>query len=320
MILRLAITFILFGALSLYAQMQTRQKVMMGTYVSISVDAKDKALIEPAFLCIKEVENSLSSYMPNTPIYKLNQKKHAKLDPYSYEALVLAKRYYQESDGYFDIAVGHITKDLFRFGLSERNVSKNMLQKSSLNINALTFDKDKAKISNKIKIDLGGMGKGFAVDKVYDFLKTNHVQKAVIALSGDIRCIGECRIEVRNPFSQESMLASFRMQESGVSTSGNYNRYIGTPKNNHLINPKLKMPQQEFVSVTLISKLPSVTLDAYATAASVMPKEKALAFLQKHTLAYILLTSKNELLVSKNLEQFTQNLFVQDAFQEKSKE
>jgi thiamine biosynthesis lipoprotein len=320
MMVRLTLSFALFAIVLLHAQMQTRQKVIMGTFVSLSVDEKDKAFLQPAFRIIKEIDASLSSYKKNSVIYKLNQNKQAKLDVYSYEALGLAKKYFKDTKGYFNAAIGHITKDLYRFGLDERDVSKAALEKSYTNLNDLHFDKNKANISQDMKIDLGGMGKGFAVDKVYDFLKSTKVDKAVIALSGDIRCRGECKIDVKNPLKEGSVLASFTMNESGVSTSGNYNRYINTPKTNHLINPKSKMPQQGFISVTLISKLPSATLDAYATAVSTMPQKEALIFLQKQKLTYILLTTKEELFVSKNIDKFVENLSVNDTFKKQSKE
>jgi len=285
-----------------------RSKVLMGTFVSISIDKQHKVLIEPSFNILKRVENSLSSYKKDSPIAILNKKKETKLDNYSYEALKLSLEYYRQTNAYFDIAIGKITKDLYRFGGQERVATTKELEKSNTSINGLKFNKDKAYINEKIKIDLGGMGKGFGVDKVIEFLKQKGTTKAVIALSGDIRCIGRCKIAVNNPLNSKKPLAFFSMKNSGVSTSGTYNRYVKSEKYNHLINPKTKHSEQTFLSVTLISNLPSSMLDAYATGASVMPMKKAYSFLKAHPLAYIILQSDKQLIVSKNIIQYVNDL------------
>ncbi|MBA1432873.1 MAG: FAD:protein FMN transferase [Epsilonproteobacteria bacterium] len=314
---RLFALLVLFMALQLQAELATRQKVAMGTFVSISVDKEHRKLVLPAFKLLKEIESSISSYDENSPIYKLNQNKSVKFDAYSYEALRLSEDYYQNTDGYFDIAVGSITKDLYRFGEDERIASEASLQKASTSLSGLLFDDKEAIITDTIKIDLGGMGKGYGVDKISHFFVKQGVKSAVIALSGDIRCIGVCKIAVNDPLEEQSVLATFTMRKSAVSTSGNYNRYVGDVSHNHLIDPKKKVSERNFISVTLISKLPSATLDAYATAVSVMPKKKAYAFLAKQKLAYIILESHKKLIVSENIGDYVQDLkldFLQNSY------
>jgi len=155
--LRLFASLLLFTLLHADTALVTRQKVLMGTFVSISVDEEHKALIAPAFDILKNIDASLSSFDANSPIYKLNHHKSAKLNRYSYEALKLSLAYYKETDGYFDIAVGKITKDLYRFGLDERVASQEALKKTSTNIHGLLFNKEEAIITDNIKIDLGGI-------------------------------------------------------------------------------------------------------------------------------------------------------------------
>ncbi|WP_418640395.1 FAD:protein FMN transferase [Sulfurimonas sp. ST-27] len=293
------------------SQMIQRTKVLMGTFVSISVDKEDKKFLKPSFEIIKRVDNSLSTYKKNSPISQLNQNRHASLDKYSYEALTLSLKYYKQTHGYFNIAIGTITKDLYRFGAKERIALKNELEKSSVSVNELRFDKDEAFLGNAVKIDLGGMGKGFAVDKVSEFLLQNKVKKAVVALSGDIRCIGSCKIAVNNPLDVTHPLVTFIIHNSGVSTSGNYNRYIKSTKYNHLINPKTKESEQKFISITLVSKLPSATLDAYATAASVMPIKETYAFLDSKKIGYIILQADKKLVISKNIAEYT-DMFIKN--------
>ncbi len=296
--------------------MLSRTQISMGTFITVSVEEKDKKYIEDGFRIIKDVENSLSSYKKTTPIFKLNRDKKAKLDSYSYEALRLSQKYYKRSGGYFDITIGSITKDLYRFGEDERAPKMQELQEAFVSFDALSFCKTEARLNKFTKLDLGGMGKGFGVDKVVAYFKKNAVERAVISLSGDIRCLATCSIDIQDPFS-DTVFASFqtRKSETGISTSGNYNRYVDSVEYNHLINPKSKLSQKSFSSITLIATLPNSDLDAYATAASVMPIKKAYSFLNSLNLAYIVIQNDKELIFSDNLYYYVKEL----VFKETSK-
>ena len=300
-------------AFNLNAQMIIRTKVLMGTFVSISLQEKDKMYFNNVFKILKEVDNSISSYKQNSPIFILNKSKKAKINLYTYEALELSEEYYKKTDGYFDIAIGSITKDLYKFGGNEHLASALELDASNISISNLKFDKKEAFLKGSVKIDLGGMGKGFGVDKSIKYLKNQHVTNTIVALSGDIRCLGSCKIAVNNPFGKKP-LAEFDTikNEMGISTSGNYNRYVHDTKHNHLINPKTKNSQNNFVSITLISQLKNSDLDAYATAVSVMPPSKTYLFLDALKIGYIVLTIKNKLVVSKNIDEYVENLVVND--------
>ena len=302
------LNFLLLFSPFLDAQMLTRTKVGMGTFISISLDENYSNLTEDGFNIIKDVELSLSSYDSNAQIFKLNKNKKISIDNYTYEALELSKKYYEQTDGYFDITIGSITKDLYKFGEDERLPTEQNLQDAAVNFKGLSFNTKEALIDKDMKLDLGGMGKGFGVDKVTDYFKSKQIPKAIISASGDIRCLDTCHIEIQNPYS-ESFLASFdtSKNETGVSTSGNYNRYVKSTKNNHLINPKLKKSAQNFISITLISNMPSSDLDAYATALSVMPKEKAYSFLDSKPIAYVILQADKKLVISKNISEFVKN-------------
>ncbi len=310
---RLFKTVVVFIVLTttIYAQMLSRTKIDMGTFITISVDEKDKHYLEDGFNIVKEIDLSISSYNKNAQIYKLNRDKLTCINSYTREALELSQKYYELSDGYFDITVGSITKSLYRFGEQERVPTSKELEEARVNFKGLTFNEKEAFLEKNIKVDLGGMGKGFAVDKIAKYYRTNKIDKAVISASGDIRCLDICSIDVQHPFKNETII-SFKTfkKDLGISTSGSYNRYVASTKHNHLINPKSKTSQNTFVSITLISWMPNSDLDAYATAASVMPMKKAYEFLDSMDVAYIVLQSDKELRVSDNLSKYTNNLII----------
>lgn len=294
----------------LEAKTTSRVQVIMSTFVTIKVDEKNEKYINDGFLIMKNVEMSLSSYNKDAKLFQLNKNLYVALDSYLYEALSLSKEYYKKSDGYFDVTIGSITKELYRFGEDERVATVSELKSAKVDFNALRFNEREASIKEGMKVDLGGMGKGFGVQKVADYFKKMQIYDAIISASGDIRCLSTCKIEVQNPFDEELILFSFETlgDDVGISTSGNYNRYVASKENNHLINPKAKKPQVLFTSITLIGSISSASLDAYATAASVMPISKAYEFLDTLGIAYIIVQSDKEIVISKNIASHVKNL------------
>lgn len=283
----------------------SRTQVAMGTYVTISTQSNEA--IDKAFLLIHDIEMSLSSYNPKALIFLLNKDGRVKLDVYAHEALLLSKSYYEKTDGYFDVTIGSVTYDLFGFGMDEQILKD--AKDAKVGMDGLFFSKDEAMVARGIKIDLGGMGKGYAVDKVSEYFKSIGISDAIVAASGDIRCLSKCAIDIQDPFIEDGVLMSFetKMQNAGVSTSGSYNRFIGS--NNHLIDPKTKKSQREFVSITLIGDMPSSDLDAYATAVSVMPKQKAFEFLKRLDVGFVVMDSAKKITISEKFEKFAKILF-----------
>lgn len=294
----------------------------MSTFATISVEEKSANLVNKGFDIMKDIEMSLSSYNKNARVFLLNKNLHVENDGYLFEALGLCKKYYEATDGYFDITVGSITKDLYGFGESERVPTPLELQDAKVAFNALRFDKKEAFIDKGIKVDLGGMGKGFAVDKAAEYFRSKGVVDAVISLSGDIRCLSTCKIDIQNPFTEDEQMVSFESTKSnlGISTSGNYNRYVESTKNNHLIDPKAKKPQTSFISITLIGELLNSDLDAYATAASVMPAKMAYEFLESLGVGYIIMQSDEEIVISKNIAKYAKNLLFSDTLKKQPRD
>ncbi len=273
-----------------------RTQVLMGTYVSITAHKDEQQQVQRAFDRLHQVEMALSSYDPKAEIYRLNKNGEVDISRDTYEALRLSQGYYERSEGYFDVTVGSITRGLFHFGEEERVPSIQERQKVRLGMEGLRLVEGHAAIDQGIRIDLGGMGKGFGVDKAR--LSLQGLKKGVIALSGDIFCFHRCEMGIQDPFG-EGELAHFTMRypHTGISTSGTYRRYVGTSENNHLINPKTRTSQKNFVSITLISRtMSNADLDAYATAASVMPRAKAFSFLRSFEgLGYFVMDEKGRL-------------------------
>jgi len=291
----LTLALLAFSTASASEVMLTRTQMQMGTLVSITLPKERAAWIQKGFERIRKVEMALSSYAPKAEVYGLNHGKRVTLSADTSEALRSCQRYHERTDGYFDITVGSITKKAYHFGEAEQLPDELELERAQIGEGAIVYDGREALLKKGFTIDLGGMGKGFAVDKVARLYRDVNITKGEIAASGDIRCLDICRIAVQDPFG-EGVDASFttRHPDTAISTSGNYRRFVKDKKHNHLIDPKQKRSQRHFASITLIGDLPNSDLDAYATAASVMPEKKAIAFLDSLPVGYLLFTTEGQ--------------------------
>lgn len=295
----------LLAALCASADTLERTRVMMGTFATIKTPSDSAQCIEAAFERMDAVEKALSSYDPQADIARLNRTHDTRIAPDTREALQKATRYHIQSGGYFDITIGSVTKGLFRFGEDERLPDDTELAAAKIGYEALEFNATHAKTGEGITLDLGGFGKGFGVDKGMQSLKACGVTEAVVALSGDIRCLGACRLAVENPKGGAPLMQfTTRMAEGGISTSGTYRRYVQDEKHHHLINPHTKRPEADFVSVTLIGTAENSDLDAWTTAAAVMPAPKARTFLRSLPVGWILVYPDGSRELSPNLEHF----------------
>lgn len=295
----------LFLLLLSYAQAAERTRVMMGTFATVSVPDESSACVERVFGAMDAVESALSSYRPDAEVYRLNHERSLAVSPILYDALLKAERYYVQSDGYFDITVGSLTKGAYRFGEAERIPGAQEKARAPIAFSKIDYDAEHVALAPGILVDFGGFGKGYGIDMATSALKRCGGRQGTIALSGDIRCLGQCLLAIQDPFS-EGIIFKMRTKayETGISTSGNYRRFVGDRDHSHLIDPKTKQSEKAFASVTLVGPAANSDLDAWTTAAAVMPPEKALRFLDGLPVGYVLVYNDGTIHKSTNLTAF----------------
>jgi thiamine biosynthesis lipoprotein len=272
------------------AELTTRTQMMMGTLISFSLPVDRPEAFAAGFGQMRAVEQALSSYDPKAEIYRLNETGHAVLSELTLEALAHAARYYHQSGGVFNPAIGAVTLEAFRFGRSDARVPEAaQLDRADVRFSALKIEGPKAHLEAGVQLDLGGMGKGFAVDKSVAVLRQMGLKRGVVAASGDIRCLHRCTLAVEDPFSGGELLR-FQAPEPdwGISTSGDYRRHVKIRAHNHLIGTD-RRPQRTFASITLTGRAKSSDLDAWATTVAVMPLKEAIAFAKTLPVDYLLI-------------------------------
>lgn len=279
-----------------------RTQAHMGTLISVNV--ADENISDELFTLFADLDNRLSTYKGDSEISRLNRRLELNVSEMTRVVLERSMEMYRISDGAFDITIGSFTHDVYRFGYENEHLpSQRELQRAEHYVGSkrIKIDKNSVKILPRTVIDLGGIGKGYAVDLAINILNSKGIKNAIVAASGDIGCLGSCEVQIQDPFHPDAYVGTIvsTLPRIAVSTSGNYERYIKNKSHNHLIDPKTGKSQQRYASITLIDKGDNTRIDALATAVSVMEEEKAIALLQSLNLSYLLI--RNDGTVRKNI-------------------
>lgn len=294
----------------------------MGTLASVQYPAPFEAEVVEAFAKIQELDHLLSTYREDSEISRLNREFHLQAGhPAVIEILTRARQISELTWGYFDVTVGALVHDVYRFEDQDEHFSSASLDGRArppspnavaralrtVDYRALAIDgRQVTLLGGQGRVDLGGIGKGFAVDQAAAWLAAAGMTEGRVALSGDIRCFDRCRVAIENPIDPEVPLASFvaRERNLAISTSGGYGRFKGNVSINHLINPKTGLSAQELISATVLVAGDNTLADALATAISVMPQglvEKIFGSLNH--VAYVLFPRQGPPVVSRNFNQ-----------------
>jgi len=284
----------------------SRTQVIMGTFASISLEQNNADKISTGFQHLADIESILSSYQEEADVYQLNLYKQITANPTLEDILNKSKYYHTLTQGYFDITIGSITKKLYHFGEAEKIPTQQEKSEAVLGIDKVHIQNGIITLDKEITIDLGGIGKGYAVDALSEYYHTLGIDKGQIALSGDIRCLDTCSVGIQDPYNEDKIFTTLlsKIPNLSISTSGTYRRFIKSKDHHHLINPKSKSQGDAFVSVTIVTQADNTLSDVIATAISTMPLELALEFLKsKSNFGYILITEQGKV-IKGNLEKF----------------
>ena len=318
-----SIVFISLGGckkISLERVEETQQ--YMGTYVSIIVYADKNCgneIIESAYKKIEELERIASNYDENSEVCRLNQQGY--LDEASDELLEmidLSIEYYKITDGSFDITVEPLLK-LWSEGLWKESEE---VQAEKISEALMLVGSDKINIENrKIKFDLdemsitlGGIAKGYIIDKAMDVIQEAGVENALINAGGDIVSIGTkgdgemWNISLENPDNTDESIASFSFAGKAVATSGNYYRYFDPKKEfHHIIDPKTGFSADKCISVTVIAET-CTEADTLATSIFVMGSQDGLKLIESLDNAEaLIIDSERNIYKSSGLSKYLSN-------------
>ena len=269
---------------------------------------------------LKDIDNKMSSQITSSEISKINNKAgddYVKVSDDTYYVIKESIIFSSMSNDTFDISVGPIV-DLWEIGTENAKVPTKKEIKDKLPLvnykDILLNDNSKSvKLAKKdMKIDLGGIAKGYAADKIYEYLKEEKLESALINLGGNIYVLGSK--ENNQPFSigvqdptkpRGNSIGNIKVSNKSVVTSGIYERYL--EKNNkiyhHMLDPHTGYPfDNNLSSVTIVSDK-SIICDALSTTTFGLGVEKGLKLVENlDGVDAIFITKDKKIYLSNNLK------------------
>ena len=281
-----------------FAEWHYREHEIFGTNVSLQLWSEDSTTAELALKGAEQemwrIHNKLSPYIEASELSQLNLNAHAKPFEVSSELANLINKslfYSRISNGAFDItfaSLGHLFD--YRNGVqpSEEQVAE--LTKS-INYRLIEFDESSREVrllTPDLRIDLGGIAKGYAVDQVIKTLTEHGIKHAAVSAGGDSRVLGDKLgepwiIGIKNPRSEETAIR-IPLEDFAISTSGDYERFFIDPDTgervHHILNPSTGNSAKGLSSVSVIGPSGFDT-DPLSTTLFVLGKDKGLALIEE---------------------------------------
>ena len=273
---------------------------VMGTFARIVVVADFQQqgcnAINIAFEKINSIEKRMSDYDPVSLLSAVNRDAFASpvtVDDELFEVLSVSVEYSRISGGAFDITVGPIVQLWRKAKEIGTAPTQEQLQQAGQSVGyqhlILNAESKTVQFAKEgMFLDLGGVAKGYAVDRAIDILTKAGLKGGMVDIGGNLRCFGtpandaeHWLIGLQDPTNDENILLKLKMDDHAVATSGDYRRFIviDGQKHSHIINPATTDSAKGLSSVTIITST-AIAADALSTSVSVLGKEKGLEFIE----------------------------------------
>ncbi|TVL99661.1 MAG: hypothetical protein CV087_17065 [Candidatus Brocadia sp. WS118] len=282
---------------------QTR--MIMGTFAEVSVYAQDEKTagraVEGALDEIERMDRIMSNYKHDSELSQVNKNAAKSPVPCQGDLLDVIEQshYYSElSGGAFDITVsplvalwgffhekGHVPSDKEIERILPAVSYKNIV------INKNTDAKKTGTVffkNTQTQIDLGAIGKGYAVDKALEIVRKCGLENACINLGGNIYVLGTppdktaWKIGIQHPRNKNEILGYLELRDEATATSGDYERFfeMNGKRYSHIINPLTGRPVSGTIATTIVAPT-GTEVDALSTSLFVLGHEKGMELIKK---------------------------------------
>ena len=296
----------------------------MDTYMTVTAYGKNAENgVNKAVDEINRLETVLSAEKQESDIYKLNETGSGTLSTDTKNIDSKALEINKTTNGAFDISIYPLMVK-WGFTTQKYNVpSKNEISKLLKDVDSskIIFDEKSGniKLKENMKIDLGGIAKGYTSNRVMQIFKECGVKSGLVSLGGNVQALGTktdgtaWQIAIENPDKSSDYIGVVSVKDKAVITSGGYERYF--EKNgktyHHILDPETGYPAESGVkSVTIVSD-DGTLADALSTSLFVMGKEKALDYWREHKNEFdtVLVEDNGDITITGGLEKIFKSNF-----------
>jgi thiamine biosynthesis lipoprotein len=294
---------------------------IMGTRITVELwsedDAKAQAAIDAVLDELRHIDESMSTYKSTSEVSQVNARAAdgpMHISKELFDLLVTAKEYSVLTQGAFDItyaSVGYMY-DFRKHVKPDQKAIERALPAVDYRHVILDPKTQTVRFSQKgVRIDLGGIAKGYSVDRGIDVLKARGFERAYISAGGDSRIIGDrfgkpWIVGIRDPRKGEGeVITRIPLVDAAISTSGDYERFFdeGGVRYHHIIDPKTGHSASKVRSATIIGPYATRT-DGLSKTAFVLGPEKAMEIYNRiEDIDAIIVKLDGSVIYSKGLEQ-----------------
>lgn len=277
-------------------------------------------ILEECGSILMDIDNKMSNTIKSSDVSKINKnagKAYTKISKDTYYVIKKSIEFSNISNDTFDISVGPLI-DLWSIGTDNAKVPnkeeiENILPLVDYSKILLNDENLSVKLSEKnMKIDLGGIAKGYAADKIYDYLKSENIKSAIINLGGNILTLGSKNndqpfsIGIQDPtMPRGNSIGNIKVSNKSVVTSGIYERYIEKDNKiyHHMLNPHTGYPfENNLNSVTIVSD-ESIICDALSTTTFGLGLDNGMKLIESlNNVDAIFITKNKKIYLSSNLK------------------
>jgi thiamine biosynthesis lipoprotein len=276
-----------------------REESIMGTRCAVELWSEDRAAGEASVTAVfdefRRVDRLMSTYKPDSELSRVNAgaaKAPVRVSRELYDLLATSIEYSKLTRGAFDItyaSVGYLYD--YRAGVHPDDAA---IAKALPGINWRHLQLQPKSLSVRftrpgMRVDLGGIGKGHAVDRGIAVLQQRGVERAMVNAGGDTRIIGDrfgrpWIVGIRNPDDGGKVALRLPLTDTAISTSGDYERYFEEDgvRYHHILDPQTGKSARKVRSVTILADTATRT-DALTKSVFIMGAEAGIAFIDTLT-------------------------------------
>lgn len=278
-----------------------RSQPLLGTFVVVAIRSSDRAkvheAISTAFDEVRRLDAVLSLHRPDSELVRLNSQAGAAAVTVSvdlFRVLQQAQAIAQMSDGSFDVTIRPLA-DVWGFISKEQRLPTEEEIKAVLtlvNYRLVELDSEGRTVrflAPGVSLDLGGIAKGYIVDRALEILKAHGFPECLIRAGGDLRVSGEWDVQIEDP-AKQGRRQLINLKDAAISTSGSYENYVQAPgkRYGHILDPRTGWPAQGVIACSVTAPT-CMESDVLATAFFVLGPERALRhFSQKYPIRFVL--------------------------------
>jgi thiamine biosynthesis lipoprotein len=279
-----------------HAQWLTGEEAIMGTAIRVELWADDEATGEAAIAAVMaemhRIDRAMSPYKPESELSRINREAAERPVPISQEMFDILSRsieFSKISGGTFDItfsSVGYLYDYRRHIKPTDKEIEQAL---PGIDYRHIQLDARKRTVRFArpgVRIDLGGIGKGHAVDNGIALLKKRGITQAIVTAGGDSRVLGDrggrpWMVGIRDPRRKDNMVAVIPLINSAISTSGDYERYfeVDGERYHHILNPKTGRSATGVHSVSVIGP-DATTTDGLTKPVFILGPEKGLRLIE----------------------------------------